>query len=97
MMKKILAACVLTAALATSGAMAQSTGTSGGGMNGTGSGPATGATPNPATPSTTDTTTTNSTKQSGGMEDRCKDSGANDTDNNTPSGAMTSNMQNCNK
>jgi len=104
MMKKILAASVLTLALATSGAMAQSSGTGGGtgsgnvtsGTGGT-SGGATGGgtvtTPNP----TTDNTTTNSTQQPSGMNDRCKDVAGNDTDNNTASGATTSNMQNCNK
>ncbi|MDX8509314.1 hypothetical protein [Mesorhizobium captivum] len=109
MMKKIFAASVLSVALATSAAMAQSTGASAsggvsGGVSGgtsgdmsggtTGSGTVTGTTPNP-----TDSTTTSSTtqSQSNGMEDRCKDSGGYDTDNNTPSGAMTSDMQNCNK
>ncbi|KUM23594.1 hypothetical protein AU467_33420 [Mesorhizobium loti] len=99
MMKKILAACGLTLALATSAAMAQSTGISGG-ANASGSmsgGTNGGATVTGTTPSQTDTTTTSSTNKTNGMEDRCKDSGGYDTDNNTPSGAMTSDMQNCNK
>ncbi|WP_245430079.1 hypothetical protein [Mesorhizobium sp. WSM3859] len=51
------------------------------------------------TSGTTDSTTTGSTIQAptNGMEDRCKDVLGNDTDNNTPSGAITSDMQNCNK
>ncbi|WP_246506053.1 hypothetical protein [Mesorhizobium silamurunense] len=88
-----------TLALATSAAMAQSAGTSGG-ANASGSvsgGMNAGETVTGTTPSQTDTTTTSSTNKTNGMEDRCKDSGGYDTDNNTPSGAMTSDMQNCNK
>lgn len=99
MMKKILAACVLTLALATSAAMAQPAGTSGG-ANASGSvsgGMNAGETVTGTTPRQTDATTTSSTNKTNGMEDRCKDSGGYDTDNNTPSGAMTSDMQNCNK
>ncbi|MDX8465939.1 hypothetical protein RFM26_09625 [Mesorhizobium sp. VK23B] len=105
MMKKILAASILTVALAAPGALAQSMGGSAsgsvpGGISGSAtgsvSGDTTGSVSGGAT-GTTDTTTTSSTNKSNGMEDRCKDSGGYDTDNNTPSGAMTSDMQNCNK
>jgi hypothetical protein len=100
-MMKILSAALLAIGLATS-AMAQSsgsggadtgnsgntganTGTSGGNNAGTGT-----------TPNTVDPNATNAT-QSDGMEDRCKDSAAKDTDNNMPSGTVTSDMQHCNK
>ncbi|MEI9431573.1 hypothetical protein [Mesorhizobium sp. Cs1299R1N3] len=100
MITKLLSATVLAVALATS-AMAQSNGTGSNsgsgstsgmtnGANGTGTGTGAGVTP-------TDPNATNSTKPSNGMTDRCKDAAGNDIDNNTASGATTSNMQNCNK
>lgn len=65
------------------------TGTAGNsGNNGTST-----TTPNQIDPNATNATT----PQTNGMGDRCKDTAGNDTDNNTPSGAMTSDMQNCNK
>ncbi|MBZ9798933.1 hypothetical protein [Mesorhizobium sp. ES1-4] len=108
MITRLLAATVLVIALATS-ATAQSNGTGSNGSgstsgtnsgnngsNGTGSGTSTnsgsGGSATPADPNTT-----NSTDSSNGMTDRCKDAAGNDIDNNTATGATTSNMQNCNK
>ncbi|MER8955133.1 hypothetical protein NKH98_20770 [Mesorhizobium sp. M0833] len=104
-MMKILSASLLAIGLATS-AMAQSTGsgTGGTGMNGntgvdtgtagnSGNNGTSTTTPNQIDPNATNATT----PQTNGMGDRCKDTAGNDTDNNTPSGAMTSDMQNCNK
>ncbi|KAA3452334.1 hypothetical protein C7I87_02870 [Mesorhizobium sp. SARCC-RB16n] len=106
MIAKLLSATVLAAALATS-AMAQSNGTGSNGSgstsgtssgmnggNGTGTGTGTGS-GGSVTP--TDPNATNSTTAPNGMADRCKDAAGNDIDNNTASGATTSNMQNCNK
>ncbi|MER8513435.1 hypothetical protein NKH47_10850 [Mesorhizobium sp. M1060] len=104
MLKKILAASVLTIALAGS-ALAQTNGTGAGGTAGTGNGTGTGTvgsggaagtgSGNAAVP--TDPNSTNSTTKSNGMTDRCKDAAGNDIDNNTASGATTSTVQNCNK
>ncbi|MER8682514.1 hypothetical protein [Mesorhizobium sp. M1405] len=103
-MMKILSASLLAIGLATS-AMAQSMGS---GTGGTGNDPNTGVntgtsggntgTGSATTPNTIDPNATNATTpQTNGMEDRCKDTAGNDADNNTPSGAMTSDTQNCNK
>ncbi|MER9918711.1 MULTISPECIES: hypothetical protein [unclassified Mesorhizobium] len=106
MLKKILAASVLTIALAGS-PLAQTNGTGAGGTAGTGNGTGTGTvgsggaagngtgSGNAAVP--TDPNSTNSTTKSNGMTDRCKDAAGNDIDNNTASGATTSTVQNCNK
>jgi hypothetical protein len=103
MLKKILAASVLTLALAGS-AFAQSNGAGAGAPTGNGGGNSNGGpTVNSSGNSTnsgtvtTDPNATNSTTKSKGMTDRCKDVAGNDIDNNTASGAMTSVTQNCNK
>jgi hypothetical protein len=111
MLKKILAASLLTVALAGS-ALAQSNGAGAGAATGAGTGATTGngggnsnggPTVNGSGNSTnsgtvtTDPNATNSTTGSNGMTDRCKDAAGNDIDNNTASGATTSATQNCNK
>ncbi|MER8385544.1 hypothetical protein NKG60_24435 [Mesorhizobium sp. M1428] len=96
-MMKILSASILAIGLATS-AMAQSMGSGTGGTDGnTGVNTGTSGGNTATTPNTIDPNATNATPQANGMEDRCKDTAGNDADNNTPSGAMTSDMQNCNK
>ncbi|MER9244822.1 hypothetical protein [Mesorhizobium sp. M0590] len=101
-MMKILSASLLAIGLATS-AMAQSMGSGTGSADGntgvnTGTSAGNTGTGSATTPNTIDPNATNSTTpQTNGMEDRCKDTAGIDTDNNTPSGAMTSDMQNCNK
>ncbi|MER9240271.1 hypothetical protein [Mesorhizobium sp. M0633] len=91
-MMKILSASLLAIGLATS-AMAQSMGSGTGSTSGGNTGTGSATTPNTIDPNATNATT----PQTNGMEDRCKDTASSDTDNNTPSGAMTSDMQNCNK
>ncbi|MER9025251.1 hypothetical protein NKI01_22125 [Mesorhizobium sp. M0815] len=101
-MMKILSAFLLAIGLATS-AMAQSMGSGTGSADGntgvnTGTSGGNIGTGSATTPNTIDPNATNATTpQTNGMEDRCKDTAGSDTDNNTPSGAMTSDMQNCNK
>ncbi|MER9607137.1 hypothetical protein NKI91_00415 [Mesorhizobium sp. M0312] len=101
-MMKILSASLLAIGLATS-AMAQSMGSGTGSADGntgvnTGTSGGNTGTGSATTPNTIDPNATNATTpQTNGMEDRCKDTASSDTDNNTPSGAMTSDMQNCNK
>ncbi|MER9561489.1 MULTISPECIES: hypothetical protein [unclassified Mesorhizobium] len=102
-MLKLLSAALLAIGLATS-AMAQTAGQETGGTGNdantgvnTGTSGANTGTGTGTTPNTIDPNATNATPQGNGMNDRCKDTAGNDTDNNTPSGAMTSDMQNCNK